>query len=1453
MAYRVIHFFLPFLFLPGLFFGTGEGVAQSTTSLTGISVPAMGKWIDPDSVAKPRVVKATPPQIVSAPSNVHRAGKPRVIPIPDKLNIIIPGKNGIPLPKESVLKGEAVSIIQPKPLPALPPRMKDAARYDIQYLDVEQGMISSLAYNMLEDSQGNLWFGTFEGISRYDAESFTNYTMNEGLSANWVCSMLEDRHGNLWFGTRDGVLNCYDGVHLVHYTAEEGSSRNPIWTMLEDSQGNIWVGTGGGGVSCLRFGNGQSSFTHYTTREGLSNDRVISILEDSQGSLWFGTRGGGVNRYEPDEGPGSFTHYSTREGLSHNNVYSIVEDSRGNIWFGTDGGVCRYDLNDGRESFTHFTTEEGLSSNAVWAILEDSRGNLWFGTGGRGVSCYVSDGEEGSFTHYTTKEGLSGNIVYFIWEDGLGKLWFGTDGGVSCFDVKSFSQYTFDEGYPFNYVHAVLEDGHGKLWFGTDGGVCRFDGVGLAQYTTEEGLSGNDVYSMLEDSRGNLWFGTLDGGLNRYVPDDDRGSFTYYTTKEGLSHNVVLSMLEDRQGDLWFGTRGGGVSRYSPGDEGGSFTHFTTKEGLSHNIVFSILEDSRGDLWFGTRGGASRYDGSTFKQHTHNEGFGENAIFSMLEDSRGNIWFGTDNGACRYTPDNEGGNYIRYTTAEGLGNNIVVSIIEDGKGNLWMSTQKGITVLIPLSSSSSFPSGSKKEHYQFLTFDINDGLKKLNFERNSVRLDQHNRIWWGTKGLTVLDLNQFEVHSQPPQLKLEHIELEQTFIDFRRLSDTAYCHSLSFGPALTQAFDSVAPSVNYPASLSLPYDISDIAFYLTAIDWTAPHKVRYSYMLEGLDEQWSLPTKENKIEYRNLPYGDFSFKARAIGEAQAWSKTFTYRFTILPPWYRTWWAYTLWAALILGILSWFYRFQLNRQLALAETQRLKELDQVKTRLYTNITHEFRTPLSIILGMANQMKNDPQNWYNEGLRLIWRNGKQLLNLINQMLDLSKLESGQMPLKLINGDVASFLQYIFESFHSYADSKDIRLHFMSDHEELHIDFDPEKLQNVVSNLLSNAIKFTPAGGNVYLGLRLEKPAEKNLQLQIKDDGIGIEPEYLPFIFDRFYQGEGAHIRRGEGTGIGLALVKELVKAMDGKIEVESIRKKGTNFTILLPITQTAEKMQPETGPEIYQPLGSALLSDTEKKPDITDMSQGGRHLVLLVEDNEDVLTYLTSFLSVNYQIVIATDGQKGIDKALELIPDLIVSDVMMPEKDGYELCAALKTNERTSHIPIILLTAKSGQASKIEGLTVGADAYLAKPFNQEELLVRIDKLIELRRQMQKRFQRSGALFQTLKSPVKTKEEAFLQKVLEIIERNMKDENFGMPQLCKELHISRSHLFRKLKAVTGKSATHLIRSMRLEKAKELLVSSHMNVTEVCFEVGFNNPGYFSMAFQEEFGVSPSAFRKS
>ncbi len=885
---------------------------QSTT--TPKTVEAKGYVVPKDSTVEPVVIpvdenklKKVPvgkPTVVPTNLNVHPVGIPNVV-LAGEPRIVTPGADTFLLPKVVPAIDSPFVAKQSNVISSLPFFTKDAAICNLEYLDVDQGMNSSYIRAILEDKDGNIWFGTDGGgVSKYDGKSFTHYTDKEGLSNNSVLSILEDKNGNLWFGTSGGGVSKYDGKYFTHYTDKEGLSNNTVWSILEDKSGNLWFGTDNGGVNKY---DGKS-FAQYTDKQGLSNNTVYSMLEDKRGNIWFGTNGGGVSKYNGK----SFTHFTSKEGLSNNTVWSMLEDKGGNIWFGTyGGGVSKYN----GKSFTNYTYKEGLNNNTVLSIIEDKGGNIWLGTSGGGVSKY--DGK--SFTHYTEREGLSNNTVWSILEDESGNIWFGTyGGGADKYNRKAFAHYTNKEGLSNSAVLSILEDKSGNLWFGTfGGGVCKYDGKSFTHFTSKEGLCNNTVFSILEDKSGNIWFGTYGGGVSKY----DGKSFTNYTDKEGLSNSTVFSILEDKNTNLWFGTYGGGVSKY----DGKSFTNYTDKEGLSSNYVWSILEDKSGNLWFGTfGGGVCKYDGKSFTHFTEKEGLGSNTVLSVLEDKNENLWFGTDGGGVsKY----DGKSFTNYTEMEGLSSNTVRSIIEDKSGNLWFGTEKGLNL---------FVIGGKISSLSVQTFHKEDGLKAEDFYQNSVLRDGKNRIWWGTgKALSVIDMNEFKLNKELPKIQLENIELQENFVDYRNIKKEIN-DSLIINEKLEKInFSSVANYYNYPKDLELPYSLNHLTFHFVAFDWYAPHKLRYQYKLEGLDPNWSNLISDHRADYRNIPSGKYTFKIKAIGSANKWSKIFEYSFVIHPPWWRTLWAYVIYGILAITLIFCIVQWNGKRLSKRAEELKIK--------------------------------------------------------------------------------------------------------------------------------------------------------------------------------------------------------------------------------------------------------------------------------------------------------------------------------------------------------------------------------------------------------------------------------------------------------------------------------------------------------------------------------------
>ncbi len=692
----------------------------------------------------------------------------------------------------------------------------------------------------------------------------------------------------------------------------------------------------------------------------------------------------------------------------------------------------------------------------------------------------------------------------------------------------------------------------------------------------------------------------------------------------------------------------------------------------------------------------------------------------------------------------------------------------------------------------------------------------------------------GISGFTVFHPDSLQEANQRPRMVLTNFRLFNQTVPMKgSRRDT-----LAWGSPLSQ-------SITFTESITLKHWQNYFSLEFSALDFTAPATNRYRYQLEGYREEWVYTDADRRfVTYTNLSPGTYTFRVQGATRNGPWSdEAATLQIHILSPWWKTVWAYLIYALAAFLVIRTIYLFHLKRQLAQAETDRLKELDAAKSHLFANVTHEFRTPLTVILGMTQQIKAQPKGWLHEGLDAIQRNGQQLLRLVNQMLDLSRLEVGNLPIEYQQGEVMSFLAYLVQSFQSFAESKEIELQFEKKVDTLEMDVAPDMLSKIIQNLVSNALKFTPPGGSVKV---VAEKHNQQLIIQVSDTGMGIAAETLPHIFDRFFQADPGNnlgnTRQEEGMGIGLALVKELTEALEGTIQVMSIPNSRTVFTLNLPIKNKA----PKASLPLFEPLAPVAK---EGHPRPTTVLNAVAPLVLIIEDNLDVSNYIASCLQYRYRLDTALNGRIGIEKALEKIPDLIICDVMMPEVNDYEVCHTLKNDERTSHIPIVMLTAKADDQSRLEGLQRGADAYLIKPFNREEINIRLAKLHELRQKLQARFAHFPAA--TSKTTPVDSEDAFLQKLRTLVLNHLSDEIFGIPEVCKALNISRSQLHRKLTALTGRSTSRVIRSIRLQKAKELLLQSSLNISEIAYQTGFKTHSHFTTVFTEAFGQSPTELR--
>ena len=823
-----------------------------------------------------------------------------------------------------------------------------------------EGLANNDVYNcVMEDKSGNVWFGTYGGgASRYDGKSFKTFNTKNGLPSNVVFSILEDKQGIIWFATLGGGVSRYDGKSFVTITTKEGLVSDSVLSICEDKKGHLWFGTNGGGLSRYTpkksgqqktFTASPSDFVNYTTQQGLTNNRIYTIAEDCEGNIWIGTDGGGVNTCHPQEGTSmlEFTNFTTKDGLANNSVLSILEDKTGMIWFATDGGgVSRYGpdshfVNNGKgprgRVFTNFSVAEGLPNNQVFCITEDKNGNLYFGTGGGGLSRY--DGK--AFTSFSTKEGLANNTVFGICEDSKGDFWFGTyEGGASRYDGKSFTTYSLKEGLPNSEVNCIFEDKNKNMWFCTyGGGISRFDGKTFSNYSTRNGLVNNTVTCGLQDTDGNYWFGTTGGGVSRF----DGSRFTNYSTKQGLAGNNVISMLQDRSGRLWFCTLGGGVSRFDPHAKQHCFVNFSTKDGLPVNGVSSVMEDQSGNFWFGTYGGGvCRYDGETFVNYTATDGLSDDVVYAIVEDKNAMIWFGTNAG---------------FTGLKGF-RDVMVNKREEHKKNEYL-----------VAAANKIP-GSQLGHYYkpvFEQYNQKNGYPIKDINTNAMYCDRQGIIWAGTGDRLVrFDYGGVRKTNYSPQVILQSVKVQGENIcwyDLLRIkggpiaADTVPTPNIAeevflFGHILSAEkrdsmisdfgdirFDSITPFYPIPTNLVLPYNHNNITIDFTAIETARPSLVRYRYKLKGYDKEWSPPAEKSSASFGNIGEGEYTFFLKARSPDGIWGNPVSFSFRVLPPWYRTWWAYLLEILAFLAVIAVVFRL---RTMALLE-DKVKLEQTVKER------------------------------------------------------------------------------------------------------------------------------------------------------------------------------------------------------------------------------------------------------------------------------------------------------------------------------------------------------------------------------------------------------------------------------------------------------------------------------------------------------------------------------
>ena len=1341
--------------------------------------------------------------------------------------------------------------------------------------------------------------------------NLVSFSEKDGIPSNSIYSILQDHLGFIWIGTDNGLLK-YDGYKFHRYDLNQQPFGS--LSLFEDSDLNLWIGTS---LRIVKYNRIKEDYHVYNLNPAYNWSpgvvfMVRAIEEDTNGTIWLAV----VDLYGSiikdglaylKKGENDIKIFNSEHNLlGIQRIYDIEIDKKNNLWVSGIGGLRKIDL--ATMSLEKIEFENSPIRSFDLTLLMDENGILWGCQAGVGFGSYdPSNGKVKAYSfNSSNNNSISNNNVNSIVQDKDGTFWLGTDNGINHFnpETENFKRYFYQQASDIDYrdigkIRSILKDKSGSLWLGSANKyVHKFDlSKNLFQnykYDPSDisNISFRSISGLLEDTEGNIWIGgPASSSLFKY--NSQTSTFTEIPNDDSINTRI-MTIYQDREQTIWIGSLSGGLLTFNPANS--SFnniianfpgtgnsprindiledhllnfwvgTHIglflfdrsnrkmeriDVKEIKDNSLgagfsISHIFESRKKELWIGTDYGLYKYihNSKTFKRYLHDpydlNSLSSSTIVYIHEDKDGILWLATwEGGLNRFDPEID--EFTHYTKEDGLPSDNVMGILEDEDNNaLWLGTFEGI---------SRFDLITK----EFRNFDASHGLQGNRFLNGSaLETTMGEFIFGGVNGLNIFHPDDVLSNLEPPDLIISDLKI--------------------FNTSVPVGDDSPLQKPIYQTEeIVLASDENDISIDFLATHFVDPSHNEYAYMLENYENEWRYVGNTNSAIYPNLPPGEYIFHVKAANNVGVWNREgVSIKIIILPPWWATSWAYIVYAIIFFNIIYFTWKIQLKRirikhdyEMSKFEAEKMHEVDEMKSRFFANLSHEFRTPLTLITGPAKQIIDETnENKIKDRAGIIYRSGVKLNRLVAQLLDLSKIEAGEMSLRTSRVDIISLLKDIVLSFTPLAEKKSIILKFNPACEKLLVYLDRDKVEQIINNILSNAFKFTAECGEIIVEVDQN---EKTVDIKISDTGIGIAKDRLAKIFDRFYQVDGSHTREQEGTGIGLALTKELVELHSGEIEVESEEGEGTTFTIRFPLGKNhlrhGEIFEEEgennesNKKEITEETIHVAIPNDEKN-DIkflieTELSDDkeGKPLLLIVEDNVDVRIYIKGFLEKEYRIVEAVDGEDGQNKSIEHIPDLIVSDVMMPKIDGFQLCERLKTDERTSHIPIILLTAKATSKDKIEGLETGADDYIMKPFDPQELTVRIKNLIEQRKKLREHFLQD-AIFNLDNKKISSIDKKFLERTVKVINEHLSDSLFGVEPLANELAIGRTSLHKKIVALVGEPPGELIKRIRLSTAGMLLKNKTGNISEIALEVGFNNPAYFSECFKKQFSLTPSQY---
>lgn len=1323
----------------------------------------------------------------------------------------------------------------------------------LERITPEGGLTYSSVMCITRDSLGYMWLGTNNGLFRYDSKQIKRYFHDNNnpfsLPVNRINQFLTDRQQKLWIATENGLClydRDYDCFRTYHFTDAAGNpTGSDIRTLTETPDGEIWIGDEKG-IAIIDTVQKKAVYQQF----GQINANVRQLYLSKSGILWIGFGDGSIYRF--DAGNRSFSFFARN---TDDQIMCFYE-FEGRLWVGYEKkGMDVFDL--AGNLVGHYPGYKAgtpdLSDNRVRCITADKNGNLWIGTY-NGIDILKKD----SVIHHLDQSNypeIPDNSIWSLYTDQEQNVWIGTWLGGVCFYHPSNNRFHhFNSAlYPIsdNLISSFAEDKDGNIWIATERGGINLYNPSQSSFrqipVKKEEQNVVNIKSIAIDRQQTVWIGTFDAGVWFLPP----GTKNFKPFKPLANSRSQIFSISPADSGIWFGSYQNGL--YFFNQKTGAIQHYSHDpyniNSLSYHAVRDILTDHRHNLWIATDKGLNlRINGKEeFRHFFVNQSspwhLWSNLLYDLQEDRNGNIWIGTNGGGvCRYRYDTD--RIENFTLQNGLSGNDAYSILEDQEGNLWISTENGLSKYRP-------------DDNTFRSFLNDKGISNNRFNPGAALKASDGTLYFGgSNGFVSFVPALIKKNTTPPKTILTNFYLNN------RLSEPGHPDY----PFQTH--------ISLARSVELKYYQNSFSFDFITTNYLQPAKNRFRYRLVGFNEEWAETDYVGRATYTNLSPGDYVFEVKGANNDGVWNETPTrLQITIHPPLWTTWWAFAGYAAVLSLVVYYLYtnaasRRKLRQEIILERIRRENEdrLHEMKLRFFTNISHELRTPLTLIIGPLERSLRSGKALLGKELELMGANASRLLRLINQILEFRKIEKANTEFRPAIQDIIPVCNEIFHCFEEMARQKNITFLFQADPAPVVASFDGEKLDMIIFNLLSNAFKFTPSGGSITFAVQKNSslPVMKGAQtytigelstaeyigISICDSGPGIRGTDLERIFDRFYQSP-QHAE--SGTGIGLALAAELILLHKGEISVCSVPETGSLFILKIPIVQPASGVAGQTTdlPESTLPLFEREEAETDRSEERWVDQHLYGSVIVVVEDHPELSHYIHQLLKPYFTVICEADGDKGLEAIEKFLPDLVISDVLMPGINGIELCKKTKTGVTTSHIPVILLTALSGTDDQLKGLRVGADDYIPKPFSEEILLAKVNNLLLSRKQLKDSFLADQLAWNQSITGFDL-DKKLIQKATHAIEENLQNPNFGVDDLAAELAISRSHLHRKLKSLTDQSATEFIRYVKVQYAIRLMKQKKMPVNEIGFMAGFNSHSYFTKSFKRFTGHSPSDFQR-